>query len=380
MRLLSLIAIMLISQTVQAKSCGNLPALAAPSAAGICAGVVAEKLQMPRGIAFLPDGRVLVSEMVRWDAAVGRVSLFTPSEQGWQKSIVAQKLDRPHSMAVLANGRLLVGEVGQITLLDLANPEQRQIVAKLPKRERHPLTTFTLSGDKLYVNVGSSSNNCEEAAGQQCAEAEGSDPAGSVRQFRVKSDGQLENLGIFARGLRNSMAIAVHPNSGLVLQAENSRDGIHIPLHLANDNELPHDEINVLQQGANYGWPYCYDNARAAPEFPKYDCKTTIRPQLLLPAHVAPLGMTWWLGDSVPAALRGKLVVGFHGYRQHGQRIVLYATDARGMPTGKPKILLGPWRGEHGLAGPVEIRQASDGAVWFVDDRNGQLIRIGADQ
>jgi glucose/arabinose dehydrogenase len=64
-----------------------------------------------------------------------------------------------------------------------------------------------------------------------------------------------------------------------------------------------HTTLNLLQAGKHYGWPYCYDMQVAAPEYPPYDCRQTTAPYRLLPAHAAPLGLTWWLGPNTPPAL-----------------------------------------------------------------------------
>ena len=86
------------------------------------------------------------------------------------------------------------------------------------------------------ISVGSSCDACEEKDWRY-AKILAVDPDG----------GELET---FASGLRNSVFMAVHPLSKHVWATEMGRDFL-------GDN-LPPDEINIILEGRNYGWPYCY--------------------------------------------------------------------------------------------------------------------------
>ncbi len=212
------------------------------------------------------------------------------------------------------------------------------------------------------------------------------------------------------------MALAVHPEfpapGYAFLQAENGRD---LP-----DLMKPNEELNALEKGKHYGWPYCYDISTASPEFrgflqtsPAYkdfcNNKDTYRqPYSLLPPHAAPLNMFYYHGAKFPE-LQNKLVIGLHGYRPTGSRVIAFDVDDKGFPKLQPAPvhygiscaseptrayqtenagevaaapfieLIPEWYKVNGVrpqGAPVGMTVASDGAIWLVEDKNKTIIRI----
>jgi Glucose / Sorbosone dehydrogenase len=209
--------------------------------------------------------------------------------------------------------------------------------------------------------------------------------------------------------------LVVHPNfpeDGFAfLQGENARD---LP-----DPLKPNEEINALEKGNHYGWPYCYDIDTASPGFRavlqsrayKDFCndKTAYHaPLTLMPPHAAPLGMLYYHGDKFPE-LKDKLLVDLHGYRPTGGRVIFYDVDAKGFPIVAPppviyhvscaadptrafqtekesQVAAAPYNelvtewhkvlGVRPQGAPVGLTVASDGAIWLVEDKNQSIIRI----
>ena len=292
----------------------------------------------------------------------------------------------------------------------------------------HPLKAFVFDKTgRIFVNVGAPTDSCLKPISKPCVAGEGPAPFAAIWVFTpppggifpaLKPDDPNPSREIYARGLRNSMALAVHPNfpaDGFAfLQGENGRDLLD-PLE-------PNEELNAIEKGKHYGWPYCYDISTPSPEFksfllsdPHYRnfCANAAlyrQPLSLLPPHAAPLSMLYY-GGSKFAELQGKLIVGLHGYRPTGSRVIFYDVDGFGFPKISPPPvryhvsctadpsrafqtgqksevaaaafteLVTEWHKVNGIrpqGAPVGMTVASDGAIWLVEDHNKTIIRIDA--
>lgn len=231
-------------------------------------------------------------------------------------------------------------------------------------------------------------------------ESESDEQPASIRRYALIAPGRWSpDYTVHAKGLRNSVALSVH-TSGTVVQAENSID--------LGERWSPFEELNVIEQGRHYGWPYCMDLTTATPAWKALrpmDCRGTAhtRPRALLPPHAAPLDLTWYDGAMFPA-LRGRMLMSFHGHRSVGGRIVSFAVDASGVPVpdraahypyypgGRraygaapavmPAVLTPGWGllpGKRPQGSPVGLAVAEDGSIWATDDRAGWVIRFAHD-
>ena len=249
-------------------------------------------------------------------------------------TVIADKLDRPHGLALGPDRRVYVGEAGRIWRTPTALPIAAEtVVAELPSDGAHPLKEIVFGArGQLFVNVGSSSDACRDAAGEwpfPCPDVAAARPRAAIYEATLGGAGfTLQSFKPYATGLRNSLALA-WAAPGVLLQGEN-------PIDYA-DEDAPAEELNVVRAGANYGWPYCVGARVAARGYEgRFDCAKSEAPAMLWPAHAAPLQML-----AVPAGSKsefaGQLVVAWHGYRAGGHRVVSFALDASGRPRGDRK-------------------------------------------
>ena len=411
---------------VGASTCDGYPRVDIGMSTGLCAGlVVAPKdgafgkrlIKTPRMLLQQQDaGSWLVTDLGGWTAGRGKVWLMTlDAARGVQLRALVSNLTLPHTLATGPDGRIYVAEMNRIFRLTTADGATETVVDGLPGNRlhigRHPISHFVFdrNGD-LLVNVGADTDQCADDKGAAkvpvCPESEGVDARAVIRRYRYLGDGKWDKQhSVVARGLRNSLVLMRH-ESGTLLQGENSYD-------FAPKADRPYDEINVIRDGANFGWPYCYDADRPTPAWAAVkvvDCASDAheKPVSMLPPHAAPLGAVFYSGSMFPA-LEGKLLMSLHGYRPGGSRIVAFDVDAKGIPVparharyaeyatnekvvlkayesgpaAEPHILTPGWGLKAGVrpaGAPVGLTIARDGAIWVADDRNAAILRIASDR
>ncbi|MDJ1422609.1 MAG: PQQ-dependent sugar dehydrogenase [Candidatus Methanoperedens sp.] len=225
----------------------------------------------------------------------------------------------------------------------------------------HFTRTVKIHNNSLYLSMGSSCNVCYEEDERRAAIT------------RCALDGT--GCRVFARGLRNAVGFVFHPVTGKMYATDNGRDWL--------GDDLPPDEINLVEDGKDYGWPICFGKNIHDTDFDKNvyiqnPCMEPLKmPSLIdIQAHSAPLGLAFYYGDSFPQEYRGDLFVALHGSWNRreptGYKIIsidMNDLTARDFATG--------WLQDSNVLGrPVDIIVAEDGSLFVSDDNAGKIYRI----
>jgi glucose/arabinose dehydrogenase len=352
----------------------STPSLAADRVIDTQAGTisvqtVAEGLQHPWGLAFLPNGGMLVTERPGRLRLLSKTGELSKPLQG-VPAVFAERQGGLLDVALDPNfpsNRLVylsyaeAGEGGASTavargkLREAGLEDVAVIFRQMPKVDGDlhfgSRLAFTPDG-KLFITLG---ERFTFAPAQDLSNHLGKivriNPDGSVppdNPFVGREDARPE---IWSYGHRNAQGAAIHPKTGKLWENEFGPMG--------------GDELNIPQAGANYGWPVVswgkhYDGT-AIPEPPTHpefvDAITHWTPV------ISPSGMTFYTGDAIPA-WQGNLLIG----GLSSEALVRLTLDGEAVKA-EERIPMG--------ARIRNVAQAPDGSVYLLtDEDNGKVLRL----
>jgi glucose/arabinose dehydrogenase len=342
---------------------GDITELTLPP--GFSFSLVTDKVSGARVMAMDGFGNLWISR-----TSEGIVSLVE-MENGRAKNVsdIFRVLNRPHGLAIDPQDPfiLYIAETDKISKVRIYSEGELRKIADLPGGGGHFTRTIGFGPDgRLYVSIGSSCNVCNEADDRR------------AKIFVMEKDGS--NFQEYARGLRNSVFFTWSYVDGRMWATEMGRD-------LLGD-DLPPDEINIIEESKNYGWPICYGKNIHDTEFDK---NTYIRNPCMepfeipsyidIPAHSAPLGLAFVPEEGWPEEYWYDLLVAYHGSWNRseptGYKVVRMKLDARGNYSGTEDFIAGWLKNDNSVIGrPVDILVQPGGVMYLSDDKAGAIYRI----
>lgn len=344
-----------------------------PSSAGpIEVVTVARGLEYPWGLAFLPDGRMLVTERpgrVRVVASDGQVSpplAGAPKPYvGGQAGLLDIALDREFASnrlvylcftserggnAAVARARFADGQPARLDDMQIIFRQQGP-----GGSNNHGCRIAQADDATLFVSLGDHFGPRVEA--QNLANHNGKivriNPDGSVPKDSPFVDRAGAKPEIWAYGVRNPQGLAVHPQTRRLWQHEHGPRG--------------GDEINVIEKGKNYGWPvigYGVDYSGAVIHEGTHKAGME-QPLWHWTPSIAPSGMAFYTSDLFPA-WKGHL---FIGTLRAGMVVRL---ELDGEKVVREERLL------ERLGERIrDVRSGPDGALYLLtDNSDGRVLRL----
>lgn len=314
-----------------------------------------------RGMALGTENTLFVGSM-----RAGKVHAvkFDAAYRATQIHLVAEGLQLPVGVA-FRDGALYVSAVSRILRFDgiekkLADPPPPVTVRDdLPKETHHGWKFIAFGPDgKLYVPVGAPCNICEPDADRY---------ANILRTDVGKSAG----WEVFARGVRNTVGFAWHPETQEMWFTDNGRDWL--------GDDMPPDELNhAPRAGLHFGFPYCHGGTLADPKFGR-PCADFTPPAQNLGPHVAALGMRFYTGTMFPPAYRNQVFIAEHGSWNRSSKIGYRVTLVRlqgGKAVSYETFAEGWLQNESAWGRPADVLVLPDGSLLVSDDHAGAIYRI----
>ena len=388
---------------------------------GFCASVFADELGVARHLVVTPTGDVYValengsrssanSTHMRGASGRGGIAALRDTNADGRADIKLHIGDVHSSGMALQPPWLYFSNITSVlryrlepgSLAPVGAPDT--VVDGFPDTGGHSSRSlaFDDSGN-LFVNVGSDTDACRPLGAP--GGLQGLDPcteldvrAGIWRFDPTKLHQVHDGSQRFATGLRNAVGLAWNPTVHALYATQHGRDGLRQRwpnlYSEAKGNDTPSEEVNRVEAGDDFGWPYCYhDRALSrrvlAPEYggdavKAGRCADKKLPVLAFPGHWGPDGLLFYQGAQFPARYKNGAFIAFHGSwnrirRQEGYKVV-FVPFAAAVP-GTPETFADGFAGRRTDPGgaqhrPVGLAEGPDGSLYISDDQRGRVWRV----
>lgn len=333
--------------------------------AGFKVSVFASEVTGARLMAVSPDGVLYVARQPKGDV----VALPDRDRDGKadKMEVVATNLVRPHSLA-FHKGFLYIATNPTVLKMKYANGKIEGTPVKvvdLPvSTTPHWTRTIGFGKDgKLYVAIGSSCNLCEDEDQRRT----------TIMVYNADGTGGRA----YAKGLRNAIGFDWDPKTGALWADDMGED--------KQGEEKPADEINRIEDGKHYGWPY-YIGANI-PNSNLTNAKGSLKasdatpPAFELQPHSSPIDLRFYTGKKFPVAWRGAMFVALHGSSPTARKdripgAVVRVVFKDGKPAGVEDFVTGWMKDGQIMGRPAGLITGADGALYISDDNKGFIYRV----
>ncbi|RIJ34351.1 T9SS type A sorting domain-containing protein [Pontibacter oryzae] len=358
-----------------------------------------------RFMAVAPNGDLFVS--MPWDGVV-RVLKNRPNNVPLQINY-ASGLQRPHDIVFHKIGEqqyVYIAEKNRIIRYKYSNGDEKGqqmevVVDNLPDDSLpelkgtygHVLKNIALDANhNLYVSIASTCNACIE-------DTQSNPKRGAI--YIYNADGT--NRRLFAEGIRNAEGLDFVPGTNDLWVTVNNRDNIAYPFEDGSGNygkvvqsyvdNNPPEEFTLVQQGGNYGWPFCNPDARQGMDNMPYvkdvqlnpngtvDCNGMTRVSKGIQAHSAPLGLLFTQNTTMPQPYRNGALIALHGSWNRSKATgykIIYFPWQNGKP-GEQLDLVGGFLNSdstEAYARPVDIAIGQQGDLFISDDKAHAVYKL----
>lgn len=332
---------------------------------GFTVSVFASGLTGARLMAVSPEGTLVVARRAEVVALPD-----TNGDGVAEPQVLLRDMTYAHSLA-FRDGWLFIGTTPAVSRVKWAGGAiagTPEVYAELPTSTPalHSSRSIAFGPDgRLYVAIGSSCNVCVETDARRT----------TIQVF----DGPGSRGRAFASGLHNAVGFDWDPATGRMWAVDTGQE-------LLGD-DYPPDEVNLIEEGRHYGFPFFHGHnmASTVPELVgatrTVSGAEVVAPAFTLPAHVSPMGLTFYRGTAFPEPYKSSMYVATHGSSQRSTRLgssVVRLTMREGRPVASEDFVTGWLAGDTVMGRAAGVVTGGDGALYVSDDNKGFVYRIAA--